>query len=94
MKPGGADGLPRITPVVTPDRWLIRGEFHHAKHAIVACTECHSASASRQTADILLPTKQSCAECHSPAGGVSQNCATCHSYHTVHGPHVHQHTAR
>ncbi len=94
VKPGGADGLPQIARVTTPDRWLIRGEFHHAKHAIVACTECHAAQFSRSTADIILPTKKSCAECHSPAGGVSQNCSTCHSYHTVHSTHAHQHVAR
>lgn len=92
--PGGVDGLPRIAPVFTPDRWLIRGEFHHAKHAIVACTECHTAATSRQTSDIIIPAKQSCTECHSPAGGVAHNCATCHSYHTVHGPHAHQHVVR
>ncbi|NBR86895.1 MAG: hypothetical protein EBT61_15565 [Verrucomicrobia bacterium] len=64
VKPGGVDGLPRITPVITPDRWLIRGEFNHAKHAIANCTTCHAAPSSRRTADILLPTKQSCTECH------------------------------
>lgn len=91
VKPGGADGLPQIARVFTPDRWLIRGEFSHAKHTIVSCAECHDAATSRRTADILLPTKQSCTECHSTAGGVSQTCATCHTYHTVHGSHTHQH---
>jgi hypothetical protein len=81
VKPGGVDGLPQITRVTTPDRWLIRGEFNHAKHSLVGCTTCHAASTSHRTADILLPTKQSCTECHSPAGGVSQNCSTCHKYH-------------
>ena len=94
VKPGGADGLPQIARVFTPDRWLIRGEFNHAKHAIVGCTECHAAQTSRRTADIILPTKQSCTECHSPQGGVSQSCSTCHSYHTVHGAHTHQHIKR
>jgi hypothetical protein len=88
------DGLPRIAPVITPDRWLIRGEFHHAKHAIVACKECHTAATSHQTSDILIPSKKSCTECHSPQGGVAQNCSTCHSYHTVHAPHAHQHVVR
>ncbi len=91
VKPGGADGLPQIARVATPDRWLIRGEFNHAKHTIVKCSECHDAASSRRTEDILLPNKQSCTECHSTAGGVSQTCATCHSYHTVHGSHPHQH---
>ncbi len=95
VKAGGADGLPLIARVYTPDRWFIRGEFDHAKHSIVTCTECHTAKFSRSTADIMLPTKQSCTECHSPAGGVSQSCSTCHSYHTAHGGvHPHQHSTK
>ena len=74
------------TPIVSrpfiPDRWLIRGQFDHSKHFKVACTQCHEALHSHDTADILLPTKQSCAECHSPRGGVASSCSTCHSYHT------------
>jgi hypothetical protein len=94
VKPGGVDGLPQIARVTTPDRWLIRGEFNHAKHTIVSCAECHAAQSSRSTADIMLPPKKSCTECHSPQGGVAQSCSTCHSYHTVHGTHTHQHTTR
>lgn len=94
VKPGGADGLPRVTPVSIPDRWLVRGEFNHAKHVIVSCAECHAAASSRATADIILPTKQSCTECHSPKGGVAQNCSTCHSFHTARGPQAHQLIAR
>ncbi|MBI5801474.1 MAG: hypothetical protein HZA92_12250 [Verrucomicrobia bacterium] len=94
VKPGGADGLPQIVPVTTPDRWLIRGEFNHAKHNIVSCTQCHAAQSSHRTEDILLPTKKSCTECHSSQGGVSQSCSTCHSYHTVHVSHTHQHTKK
>jgi len=94
VKPGGADGLPRVTPVSIPDRWLVRGEFNHAKHVIVSCAECHAAASSRATADIILPTKQSCTECHSPKGGVAQNCSTCHSFHTARGPQARQLIAR
>ena len=74
------------TPIVSqpflPDRWLIRGQFDHSKHFKVSCTQCHDALHSRDTADVLLPTKQTCVECHSPKGGVESSCSTCHSYHT------------
>lgn len=90
VKAGGADGLPLVTRPETPDHWLIRGEFDHTKHTIVGCTQCHAAQFSSRTGDILLPTKQSCTECHSPAGGVSQNCSTCHNYHVVRGMHNRQ----
>jgi hypothetical protein len=84
VRAGGADGVPQIIRVATPDRWLTHGEFHHAKHAIVGCNQCHTAGTSRVTSDILLPTKQSCTECHSPRGGFSERCSTCHSYHSNH----------
>ena len=84
VKSAGADALPLVTKPIIPDRWLPRGNFHHAKHAISACTQCHDMAHSRDTAEIMLPTKQTCVQCHSPAGGVSQSCSTCHSYHTTH----------
>jgi hypothetical protein len=73
---------PVITQPVIPDRWLIRGQFNHSKHFKVACAQCHDAAHSRDTADVLLPAKASCVECHSPQGGVASTCSTCHSYHT------------
>lgn len=74
---------PVVTPPWVPDRWLARGRFSHAKHLNVACRDCHPVHLSRETSDILLPTKASCATCHSPAGGVSESCALCHSYHNL-----------
>ncbi|HEY2082196.1 MAG TPA: hypothetical protein VGI88_05380 [Verrucomicrobiae bacterium] len=75
------DGAPAVSRPFIPDRWLIRGRFDHSKHFKVACAQCHDAAHSRDTADILLPGKESCAECHSPKGGVVSNCSTCHNYH-------------
>jgi hypothetical protein len=76
------NSAPAVTPPVIPDRWLIRGQFDHSKHFKIACAQCHDAVHSRDTADVLLPAKASCVECHSPKGGVASNCSTCHSYHT------------
>lgn len=45
------------------------------------CETCHQVSISDSTADINLPTKESCVDCHSPEGGVVSNCTTCHQYH-------------
>lgn len=81
-----SDGLdqPRVTPPLIPDCWMSRGRFNHAKHLNVNCEECHPVRQSRDTSDILLPTKASCASCHSPKGGVSESCSLCHSYHNAH----------
>jgi hypothetical protein len=50
------------------------------------CETCHAVANSTKTADINLPTKDSCAQCHSPAGGVVSNCTTCHQYHNQEAP--------
>ncbi len=75
------DAPPQITKPVIMDRWLVRGGFNHAKHTQVACEKCHDVRGSKDTADILLPSKNSCAVCHSPKGGVPSNCSECHQYH-------------
>jgi hypothetical protein len=73
---------PIVTPPVIPDRWLVRSRFDHGKHFKVSCEKCHDVKRSRDTSDILLPSKRTCVECHSPQGGVANNCSTCHSYHS------------
>ncbi|MBI3886478.1 MAG: cytochrome c3 family protein, partial [Opitutae bacterium] len=75
------NSAPRITPPVMPDRWLHRGQFDHAKHTQMACASCHAtATKSKLTAEILMPTQQSCVRCHSPKGGVRDTCTECHNY--------------
>jgi hypothetical protein len=77
-----ANAAPVVTKPVIMDRWMARGNFNHAKHLTIGCVQCHEALHSTQTSDVLLPGKASCAECHSPKGGVASTCSTCHSYHT------------
>ncbi len=74
-------GLAEITKPVMPERWLAQAKFSHAKHAGISCEQCHAAVHSRETADILLPPKETCEVCHSPKGGVVDTCAECHTYH-------------
>ena len=74
-------GLPQITQPVQIERWLAQAKFNHAKHTKSACLECHAAAQSKDTADILLPPKETCVTCHSPRGGVASSCAECHNYH-------------
>ncbi len=69
-------------------RWLVKGAFSHLPHKQSACTDCHGAALkSKATSDILLPTQQSCAECHQPfaAGkeGVKFSCDSCHHFHSA-----------
>jgi len=76
-----AEGRAEITKPAVVEHWLTHGRFDHAKHSSLACTKCHQAEKSRETADIILPTKETCATCHSPRGGVANSCVTCHAYH-------------
>lgn len=75
------DATPRVTTPKTPDRWMTHAAFDHAKHTAMACVDCHAAKDSQATADVILPSKQSCVACHSPQGNVSDSCMTCHGYH-------------
>lgn len=77
------NGNPVITKPVMPDRWMIHAQFNHSRHAQVDCTTCHAAVKSSLTSDIIMPTQQSCTECHSPKGGVSFSCSECHTYHNA-----------
>jgi hypothetical protein len=70
-----------ITKPIFVDRWMPQANFNHAKHASVKCDDCHHAIQSRNTSDILMPTKANCVTCHSPAGKVVAACITCHTYH-------------
>jgi len=74
-------GSPQITKPMLMERWLAQAKFDHAKHANISCAQCHDAVHSKDTADILLPAKETCVTCHSPRGGVVDTCATCHFYH-------------
>jgi hypothetical protein len=76
-----ASGSPEITKPVMFERWLAHSDFNHAKHATVACAQCHQAGQSKDTADVILPRKETCVACHSPRGGVADACTTCHVYH-------------
>ena len=76
-----ASGLPQITRPMMPERWLAQAKFNHAKHATISCAQCHDAVHSKDTADIILPAKETCMACHSPRGGVADSCAECHTYH-------------
>jgi hypothetical protein len=82
------NAAPAITKPILIDRWMMQANFDHAKHQTdpnthmpLDCNECHHALQSRDTADVLMPTKANCITCHSPQGKVVAECITCHTYH-------------
>lgn len=72
---------PRISPTQVPDRWMANARFSHARHDAVSCQQCHRANLSEASADVIMPSQQSCTECHSSNGGVRFDCSLCHGYH-------------
>jgi hypothetical protein len=78
----GAHGAAEVTPPVMPERWLHHGEFDHSRHTTMQCVACHDAPHSKETSDVILPTRQLCAKCHGSEGGVAHSCVTCHKFHS------------
>src|SRR5581483_8163760 len=77
----GAEDAPAIVPTRVPARWFQNSMFNHEKHRVVSCAQCHpKAKDSTLTSDVLLPSIESCRNCHK-TGGASSNCTLCHLYH-------------
>lgn len=90
-----------IAPPAVQARWYQKAVFDHSAHRAVSCKSCHESaypdgeSASRTSADVMIPGKASCIQCHAPAshddrgiaiGGVGFACTECHTYHGDHQP--------
>jgi hypothetical protein len=78
--------LPEFLPTSIRDRWLPHARFRHDAHRMLKCTECHDTAQtivheSHATADVLMPTVETCARCHNHRVGVGSDCAECHLYH-------------
>src|SRR5205823_15024000 len=65
------------------DRWFPYSRFSHESHRMLDCQGCHTgAAASTQTADVLMPTIDTCRQCHNRTTvGVRSDCLECHIYH-------------
>jgi hypothetical protein len=82
-------GLPVYLKTEIPARWHPHSVFSHGSHRSMACADCHDRNAakikvadSQSAADILMPTLQTCQECHIGQGGARNTCALCHRYHS------------
>ncbi len=87
VTPGTLDQGPTVQSPNVARRWLQAGTFNHRPHQNMKCADCHEgATKSKLTSDILLPTQQSCTECHHPPTahkeGVKASCQSCHHFHS------------
>lgn len=76
-----ADHPPVVLPAVQTSRWLRDSLFRHTTHRDISCAECHAATTSRNTADVLLPSQASCVRCHGPQNVALNQCTLCHDFH-------------
>lgn len=78
-KPGE---LPAYLPTDVPERWYPHSFFRHNSHRMMRCVECHvNARTSRTARDVLMPTRDTCQQCHNPQVGARTDCVECHRYH-------------
>ncbi|MSP50899.1 MAG: FHA domain-containing protein [Alphaproteobacteria bacterium] len=74
----------RVKPVKVVNVWMPKAIFVHAKHSTVDCTHCHDAPKSTQSSDVLMPSINTCRECHggeNQASRLPSPCAMCHVFH-------------
>ena len=76
-----------VAPLLMTQHWFPFAKFPHAKHATSKCVDCHNVEESDDSADIIIPNKQSCLQCHtgmSPhANKVGSPCMSCHNFHSA-----------
>jgi pSer/pThr/pTyr-binding forkhead associated (FHA) protein len=74
-----------VVKSVIPQTWLLRATFTHGPHRTVPCAQCHrDVALSAATADVLMPQRAQCTDCHAANAKLAQassKCATCHEYH-------------
>ncbi len=73
-----------VQPVATTVRWQPKSVFSHTSHKDMACEDCHAATQSEESSDVLLPKIDNCQQCHAGEGAsakVASTCISCHVYH-------------
>jgi predicted CXXCH cytochrome family protein len=61
-----------------------KAQFDHAAHSTTPCTDCHKATQSRASKDVLMPKIKTCRACHGgehESTALPSTCIMCHVYH-------------
>ena len=81
---GDAEQPWRIEPVALTRQFLTGARFDHAGHRTETCERCHEVSASKSSADVLIPAIANCRGCHGDPGDddrLGTACVDCHGFH-------------
>lgn len=98
--PAATQGGWVVAPVRVSGAWYEKASFTHAKHATMACTDCHQAQLSKSSMDLLIPdigveggrTTEppfACRDCHGGEKAKHQlgsTCIDCHGFHQADMP--------
>jgi predicted CXXCH cytochrome family protein len=79
-----ADGAFTVAPVAIRARFLPGARFNHAKHAAMACVDCHDGRHAERSSDVLIPGLESCVTCHGAEQAALKTRSTCTSCHDFH----------
>jgi predicted CXXCH cytochrome family protein len=75
----------KIAPVRANNSWMPHARFDHKSHGQVKCGDCHDVAASKQSADVAMPSIDKCRDCHGGSkpveGKLTSNCLLCHGFH-------------
>ncbi len=79
-----------ILPLQINTDWFARAQFKHAAHRTQQCVSCHKVEESESSADVAIPDRQHCLQCHSGSKPkhkrIASNCMSCHHFHQSHHP--------
>jgi predicted CXXCH cytochrome family protein len=83
------DTLPwRIAPLQINQDWFSKAQFNHGAHQTQQCISCHKVEESESSAEVAIPDRQSCLQCHSgnkpKHKRIASNCMSCHNFHHSH----------
>lgn len=81
-----------VAPVKVAAVWHPKARFDHGAHQDVVCADCHAASESVESSDVLLPKIAVCRDCHggeAVSDRVPSPCVTCHAFHLDGMPPMH-----
>lgn len=74
-----------VAPVRVAGVWFPKSHFDHASHTTMECADCHLATESNSSGDLLLPDIANCRQCHAGEDGghdkLESGCIACHGYH-------------
>lgn len=79
-----ARGEWEVRPVQVAALWMPKARFSHAAHKTTPCTDCHRATTSETSADVLMPAIADCRVCHEgehARTAIPSTCIMCHVYH-------------